>query len=137
MNRVFSQIARVLVVCALLAFATGCFSGDKKSKSNTAGDSSGTAPPGEPPGESGSEEDSALVYGTTVMQQDLPLPLVDDPDMPEPSALPGAPTTTPVWPAKSDEAIAALLRVERDADLQLTAGRRAAMAELGNVVDDQ
>lgn len=135
MHRILTRIAHVLIVCALLGIATGCFTSERKSKSDPLEDPTGTAPPDEPPGESGGEENFAQVYGTMMMQEDLPLPLVDDPNMPVPSALPGAPPIAAVWPAKSASEIAALL--QREQDSQPTDDQRAAMAQLANVVDPQ
>lgn len=98
-------------------------------------------PPVGPPGDgsTGSEdEDFVYIYGGSVTQQDLPLPLVDDPDMPAPNVLPDEtptavqldPLTSP-WPAKSQSEIQALL--EREQNAQPTAAQRAAMAQLGQI----
>lgn len=150
MDRVSKRIEHVVIVCAILVLALGCGSSEKKPSPDIGG-STGyipgdlpDPPPGAPPGggstgSTGSEdEDFVYIYGGSVTQQDLPLPLVDDPDMPAPNVLPDEtptavqldPITSP-WPVKSQSEIQAL--IEREKNAQPTAAQRAAMAELGQI----
>ena len=147
MDRVSKRIEHVFIACAIFVLALGCGSSETKPSPDMGGspgyipgdlpDPPPVVPPGD--GSTGSEdEDFVYIYGGSVTQQDLPLPLVDDPDMPAPNVLPDEtptavqldPLTSP-WPAKSQSEIQALL--EREQNAQPTAAQRAAMAQLGQI----